>query len=646
MNKRLTYILTFVLVLTSFATNAQIDQILKPVEIHPPNPGANSQPKQTDEQLAAQYYRVREFDKAAVLYKKLYETKNNSLYYTYYLYCLVHLQDYKVAEQLVKKQMRDFPTIVKYKVDLGYIYTEMGEQRKATKQFDQAIKEIPNNKARIVELANAFLYRNQTDYAVSVYEKGKRKIDYPFYMELGNLFRQVRNYPMMVDNYLNHVDYDPADIARIQTRLQNVLHTEKDNEVGEYLRVALLSRVQKDPEKLYFSELLQWLSIQNKDFEMALIQAKSIDRRNNEDGVRLFELANICLSNDAYKVAIDAFESIIKKGKNTPLYVDARIGVLYAHYLKVTKTRDYTEKDLSDLEEAYLSALEEYGRNASTIVIMQYLGHLQGFYLNKPNDAIELLWEAVSIPNANTRFIAECKLELADVLLLIGDVWEAKLLYSQVEKSFKNDPLGYDAKFKNAKLSFYIGEYAWAKAQLDVLKAATSKLIANDALYLAVLIDDNLGVDSVSPALDMYAKADLLLYQNKHKEALITLDSILNSVKWNSIFDETILKKAEIKIELGMYAEASEDLKVIVEDYAYDITADNALFKLAQLNETHLNNPEEAKILYQKILTDYPGSVFVVDARKRFRYLRGDMKYDEMTQEEIFFYDLAPLNEN
>jgi len=446
----------------------------------------------------------------------------------------------------------------------------------------------------------------------------------------------------MVENYLNHVDYKYAEIARVQNKLQSVLNNQLDNNVNEYLRVALLSRIQKDPEKVYYAEMLEWLSIQNKDFEMALIQAKSIDRRLSEDGVRLFELADICLSNQEYNVAIDAYKSIVKKGEISPLYVDARIGILYAHYLKVTKTHDYSEKDLEDLENEYLLALENYGKNSSTIVIMRYLGHLQGFYLDKPDEAISLLWEAVSIPNASQQYVAECKIELADILLLTGDVWDAKLLYAQVEKSFKNNPIGYEAKLRNAKLSFYIGEYAWAKAQLDVLKAATSKLIANDALFLSILISDNLGTDSVSIELDMYAEADLLLYRNQEEAALTLLDSIMKLSTWHSIFDEVLMKKAEIKIKQRKYEEASLLLTDIVDNYAYDITADNALFMLAELNETHLENPAEAQALYQKLLTDYPGSLFAVEARKRFRNLRGDFETQEPTQEEKLLFNLQP----
>ena len=628
------------LVVCSTGILAQNDSILKPVRIRPPNPGKVPQKVDSDEQLAAQYFRTRDFDKAVVLYKKLYENRSTSVYYTYYLYCLLELQQYKDAEKLVKKQIQGYPDRLKYIVDLGHIYNKTDNIGKAKKQFELAIKKLPANKNIIQETANAFLLRGQTDYAVEVYKKGKKILDYPFYLELGNLYRQTRNFSLMIDAYLDCVDDDYFNITTVQGRLQNVLNDDPDNEISEYLRVALLERVQKDPDKIYFSEMLLWLSIQNEDFEMALLQAKAIDRRLNEDGERLINLAEIAMVNQAYDVAIEAYKIILKKGNNNFLYLDAKIGLLYAHYLRTIESVDHEKNDLADLETEYLQTLDEFGRNSSTIIIMQYLGHLQAFYLGKPDKAIIILNEAINLPNAQERNIAECKIELADILLLTGDVWEAKLLYAQVEKSFKLDPLGYMAKYKNARLSFYIGEYDWAKAQLDVLKAATSKLIANDALYLSILISENLDADSSTVALGMYGQADLLLYRNMEEEALIILDSILQLATYHPIFDEVILKKAEIRIKQKRYEEASVLLNELLEKYAYDITADNALFMLANLNEKQLNDPDKAMELYQRLLNDYPASLFAVESRKRFRVLRGDFDKEELTEEEKLLFDL------
>ena len=640
MKSAIRYIILLLLCVAFSSLWAQVDDILKPVEIHPPKPPSPIVKQESDEQLAAQFFNSKDYAKAVVLYEKLYKEKNSIAYYTYYLFCLIELEEFKNAEKLVKQQIKDFPSRSKYLVDLGYVYMEAGEQSKAKKQFETAISEMPLQRASVVELSNAFFIRGQSDYAVEVFETAGNMMDYPFYLELANLYRQFGNYSNMVEAYLDYVDYDYMNMQIVQSQLQNVLLDDPDNAKSEYLRVSLLTRIQKNPQKIYFSEMLLWLSIQNKDFEMALTQAKSIDRRQHEDGERLFDLAGISLANQNYDVAIDAYKTILKKGEDNYLYIDARIGLLYAHYQKVTSLVNPKLEDLVSLENDYEGALLEYGKNESTIVIMQYLGHLEAFYLHNNEKAIDILNEAISITRASPQHIAACKIELADVLLLSGDVWESKLLYAQVEKTFKNDPIGYEAKFKNAKLSFYIGEYDWAKAQLDVLKAATTKLIANDALRLSVLISDNIAMDSSTVALSMYAKADLLYYRNMDDEALATLDSIFDLATWHPIFDEVMLKKAEIQIARERYEIAADLLEQIVKDYPNDITADNALFLLAGLYENQFKDLDKAMEYYQKLIQDYPASLFTVDARKQFRILRGDFDKETLTEEEKFLFNL------
>lgn len=644
MIKFFTSILIAVFCLSGLVSHGQVDKILKPVEIHYPGPPIPAKPivqKESDQQLASKYFRNRQYDKALILYHKLYLETNNEIYYRYYFYCMIEMEEFKEAEKLVKKQLKKYPHKQSYKVDLGFTYQRKGETKKANRYFEDAIDEVPKNKGAIVELANAFLAKGQSEYAVQTYQRGRHLMkQYSFSMELGDLYRQLSNYSLMIEEYLNFIDEDISNIQRIQNKLQNALSKDKDKTISNQLRRALLVRVQKSPQKLYYSELLLWLSVQEKDFEMALTQAKSIDRRKNEEGERIIDLASLCLSNQNYEVAIEAYEYVLKKGKNSYLYSEARIGILNAKYMRITKGSLSEMKDYQELESEYISILEEYGYNSNTIRLMQYLAHLQAFYLNKTKDAANLLWKAIDFTNAKPLIIAECKIELADILLFDGDVWEAKLLYAQVEKKFKHEPIGHEAKFKNAKLSFYIGEFDWAKAQLDVLKAATSKLIANDALRLSVLISDNIGMDSSAVALQMFANADMLLFRNQDEKALATLDSIFDAYSSHPIFDEVLYKKAEIKIKQSKYDEAIIFLDEIVKDYSFDIVADDALYLVAGIYDYKLDDQDKAMEYYQKILNDYPASLYVVDARKRFRTIRGDFDTDEVSDEELFFYDL------
>ncbi len=577
------------------------------------------------EKLAAEYLKNKDFEKAVKLYGELYDEKKTHFFYTYYLYCLLELQDYKSASKLIKKQIRNNPDHLRYLVDEGYIYTLTGDQDKARKIFDDAFDEITANPNLVKELANAYNYRGQTDYAIRTYMKGREMLgDDRFHYEMANIYKRMESYDKMVSEYLDQMTDYPNTMKTVKSRLQSALSNDPEGKINDALRSELLRRIQKHPEELINSEMLIWLSIQQKDFDMALIQSKSLDKRLHEEGSRIIDLANLCMTNDEYDVAIDAYDYLLNKGPDSPYYLDARIGILNARYMKITNRYDYTRQDLIDLKTEYQKTLDEFGENPSTVPIMKYMAHLQAFYLDEVDQAVALLNKAVEIPGVRPATKAECKLELGDILLFKGNVWDATLLYSQVDYDFKNDPLGHLAKFKNAKLSYYIGEFGWAKAQLDVLKAATSKLIANDAMELSLLISDNIDMDSSYTALRYFSRADLLVYQNKIDEAVVTLDSIQTVSLWHPLHDEVLFKKGEIMLKKGDFEAADSLFAKVTEMYPDDILADNALIMRARLYDQHFRNPEKAMQLYENLMFDYPGSLFVVEARKRYRELRGD----------------------
>ena len=602
--------------------------VIAQAQVNPPTPQQrrNLQQDNTEERLASQYYRNKEYDKAAALYEKLYDKSPTQRYYTYYYFCLIQLREYQKANKLVKKQIRKYPQIIKYHVDLGYVYIQAGEAVRAEKEFEEALKKLTPNIARIKDLANAFYARGQIDYATETYNKGRKlvKNEYGFHFEMANLYKLSGNYTAMIDEYLAELMENPESIQSVQNRLQVAVNNDSEGTVTDYLWKSLLQLNQKNPENLETAEMLLWLSVQLKDFTFALTQAKSLDRRYNEEGDRVFEVAQLCVSNAEYEEAIEAFTYVINKGEQYPYYMESLTGLLNARYLKIINDITYQEEDLLALENDYITTIEAFGMNRFSIPLMRDLAHLQAFYLDKLPESVELLEHAIKIPNAPANTVALCKIELADIYLFSGEVWEATLLYSQVDKAFKNNPLGHLAKYKNARLTYYIGEFEWARAQLDVLKAATSKLIANDAMELSLLISDNMDPDSSMNGLFIFAKADLLSYQNKDDLALQTLDSIYLIGLYHPLFDEVLFKKAEIMIKKGHYEEADSLLQRVVDYYPFDILADDALFLRAEIHEQQFNNIEQAMDLYQELLLNYPGSLYVVEARKRFRNLRND----------------------
>lgn len=579
-----------------------------------------------DEQLALQYYQTGEYDKAVVLFEKLYDKKTDDPIYKNYLRSLLALKEYDKAEKIAKKQAKKYPDKLHYLVDLGTVYEASGSLDKAKQQYEKAVKLLKNDQDQIFTLANAFIVLKKFDFTIDTYLKG-RKVDpsYSYNFELAEIYYITKDYQKMIDEYLDVLSKSEAYIQNVQNSLQAKLGDDQDGNKNELLRTALLRWIQKVPEKTIFSEMLMWLFVQQKDFESALIQAKALDKRLKEDGSRVLTLAGLCVSNEDYDAAIKAYQYLITKGPDSYHYINSRVELLNTANKKLVNNGTFTNADLLALEKEYYATLNDLGKNPKTASLVKGLAHLQAFYLNKTDEAIAFLKEIIALPNVPPRFQADCKLELGDIYLITGEIWESTLLYSQVDKANKGEPIGEEAKFRNVRLSYYKGDFEWARAQLDVLKGGTSHLIANDALALSLLIQDNMGLDSNITGLLIFAKADLLTFQNKDDAALLTLDSLLADTPEHSLADEVLLKKAEIMKRKGRYEEEAALLQKIIDKYGTAILADDAYFMLADLYERKLQNKQKAMDLYQELLVKFPGSSYVVEARKRYRALRGDV---------------------
>jgi tetratricopeptide (TPR) repeat protein len=578
-----------------------------------------------DEQLAVQFYQSGEFDKALVYYEKLYSKKQSELYYNYYVDCLIHTKDFKKAEKIIRRQIKNYPYDLIYRVDLGTMFRAAEHEEKAKKEYEQAIKDISPNQNQVFDLAKSFIALKEYDYAIETYKKGRKLISfYSFHFELADVYESKKDYAAVANEYLDAVSEDERSLQSVQNVMQDKFNRNSDPKKNEILKNELLRRIQHESDKSVFSELLLWMLIQQKEFDAAFVQAKALDKRKKEEGTRVMALASICQSNEEYDVAMKCYNYVIGLGADSYFFQNARIDLLSTMNKKVTSKGSWSQQELTDLEKLYKQTLKDLGKNSTTSKCMQDLAHLEAFYLYNTLEATTLLNEVVEMPQVSPISQAECKLELGDILLLKGDVWEASLLYSQVEKSYKHDPIGQEAKFRNAKVGYYTGDFKWAQAQLNVLKGATSKLIANDAMDLSLRISENMADDTNALPMMMFARAELLSFQNKDEQAITTLDSINKLFPGHALSDDILYKRAKIMIKKGRYEEAISFYQKIVDNYGTDILADDALFDMAVLYEEKLNNKVRAMQLYQDVLTKYPGSIFTTEARKRYRSIRGD----------------------
>ncbi|NRB47862.1 MAG: tetratricopeptide repeat protein [Saprospiraceae bacterium] len=575
-------------------------------------------------QLAQQYFRDGEYEKAAVLYEKLYnKNTRNDFFFDRYVECLLAMEDFKRGETVIKQQLRKTPEKVNLYVTYGKLLERQFKDEEAKKMYAAAIENLPKEQYRITRLANSFLSLTKYEEAIATYEKGAQLLRDKriFSYNLGDLYRRKGDVPKMITNYLNSLEDRPERLNNMKTIFQRYLLEEDYKE----LQRQLYERLQKSENAIHLSEMLTWVFIQRKDYKNAFRQVKALDRRFGENGGRIYRLARIASNDKDYDAAIAAYDYIVEsKGLASTFYIDAKREALRCRRSKLVEGYSYTEEDLRVLETQYESFLNEFGRSRATAGIVLELAELQAFYLNDLDKAIQILNELINFPGIDRIVQANGKLSLADFYLMKGEVWESTLLYSQVDKAFKEDLLGHEARFRNAKLSYFNGDFQWAQTQFDILKASTSRLIANDALDLSVFIMDNLGLDTSATALITYSQAELLVFQNRFQEAFDKMDSLLVAFPDHSLQDDVLYLKANVYKKKRNFEKAAELYETIVEKYKEEIRADNSLFALAELYETQLNDIEKAKTLYETLFIDFSGSTFAVEARKRFRRLRGD----------------------
>ncbi|MEQ1747018.1 MAG: tetratricopeptide repeat protein [Saprospiraceae bacterium] len=577
-----------------------------------------------NQQLANQYYQNGEYEKAAELYLQLMENDRGlaDYYFDSYFICLLNLQQYEEGEKALKKQIKKSPNSAKLYVLYGNLYERLEKPEEAAAQYDMAIAKMAPDYASVRNLAKVFTDNAKFDLAIKTYERGGEifKDAKRFAFDLAELYRRKGNTPKMVEHYLNNIEAEPARLLTVQTQLARSLNDADYAELQTQLYARL--QTQDNPD---FIELLAWTFVQRKDFKSALRQFKALDKRLGEPGQRVFKLAGDAEAARDYDAAIAAYEYIIQeKGAQNPFFFDSKRQAMNCRRRKITEGYDYTVQDLRTLETEYESFLTQHGPGRNTAHIVVQLADLEAYYINDLPKAIRLLNELSQQPGLNRSVVARAKINLADFYLMSGEIWESTLLYSQVDKEFREEILGQEARFKNAKLSYFNGDFEWSQAQFNVLKASTSKTISNDAIDLSVFIMDNLNSDTTTDAMAIYAAAEMLVYQNRFPEAFGLLDSLRANFPENTLQDDILYLQAQVFEKKRDYAKAAELYATVAEKFPEDIRADNSMYALAMLYEEKLNEVEKAMALYEKIFIDHSGSVFAVDARKRFRILRGD----------------------
>lgn len=570
-----------------------------------------------NEQLAQYYYEKGDFEKAKISYEELLQSvPQNYQYFIRTIDCYQQLKQFEVAEKAIQTRLD------KYKqssllVELGYNFKIQQQDEKAQKYFEQALAKIKSNPNEVYGIANSFEKKVLLDYALQAYKTAVQlQPNFNFNYQMGLLYGQLGNTDMMISTFLDEAFVHQESTILIQNQFSRFMTDEGDAGFSANLRKALITRTQKNQD-VYWNQFLSWFYTQQKEFGKAFVQEKAIYKRNPESLNAIINLAQLAIDEKDDTTATTILEFVLENTTEIELLVQANT------YLMQVKIDTTSEKDWPNLETELSALISKYGISPFTLSLQLMQAHFLTFNLKKPEAGKTIVRAALEL-QLDEYETSKAKMELADILLYEAKFNQALLYYSQIENDLKNDAVAHEASLKAAKTSYFKTDLEWALKQFKELKSASTQLIANDALEYFLLINDNTVADSTQVALKAFAKADYLEYQNRNQEAIQAFQAILKLYKGQEIEAVTNLRLGQLYEKIGEFSLALAQYQSIIEQHSDGIYVDEALYFSAELYKNQLQLPDKAKPLYEKIIFNHQDSIYFVEARRKFRELRGD----------------------
>ncbi|MGI6477956.1 MAG: tetratricopeptide repeat protein [Salinivirgaceae bacterium] len=578
---------------------------------------------QQEFRLALEYYNNREFDKAESVLETLLEKNTNSTYLRYYLNSLVEQKKFDETEKAIKYYSRKVGNNPSIKVDIGQIYKLMGKAKESEKYYREAISSSLNNRNSVVSVASSFINNREFEWAERTYFEASKKLkNETFEQELAMLYYYMRRYGEMVDIYLELLARSDGFLQMVQNRLNSAIYTDTDKSLTDIVEQKLLLKIQQYPNHDVFNEMLIWIYIQQNNYSGAYIQARALDLRNRENGSRLITLAKQATEAKDYETAVKAYNDVLAYGEFSPFYEDAYREKLYVLYARIKTGLDTDIETINNTIELYRNAIAKFGYQRDFLPTILNFIELSSLYSDTYTEALQTIEKAENIRGLTNIDIANIEILKADIMLYQNKIWDATLIYAKIERDNKDNPIGYEAKFRKVKMAFYLHDFEWAKSQIDVIKASTTKLTSNDAIEMSIVLYEGWSeTDSTQQPLKLFATALLKHAQHDVQNALILVDSVV-ATGHSFLSVEALNLKGKILQENARYAEAAEAYERAVTFYSYETNSDFSLFQLGKLYSEHLNDSNKAIELFTRLLHDYKSSIFCIEARHLIHNIR------------------------
>lgn len=580
-----------------------------------------AQEKQDKKELADEYFKRGNYAKAIDLYENLFGNPEWDAAIFPNLMTSLEKEKPGRVESTLKKFLKKYPDQFNFQTyQYRYIKEKQGQKDLDKHVSSRFIPWLLKAQERVFLGFSFFSGPEAQTYKKELLDQAIKQYGYEtFWKLILETHLQQKNYVEASKMVTDLVNRNQPTTEELQSFIQESV---QESAFARQLQLDLLKAAQQKPGQSQYPEFLAWLYLQIKDFEGAMQQYKALDLQQNSGGTRLYQLGEFALNNDFQKVAIRCFEFLVQQFPASPYRFMAQ--------QKLIQLREEVVKNTYPVQKSEVKALIlEYENLAENQYLNMYdlnlkVAELYGKFLNRPDSAILLLETKMKATRWPRNMESKAKILLADMYILKNEPWEASLLYGQVEKDEAESLLGYEAKLKNAKVFYFKGEFELCQEQLDVLKMSTSRDISNDAIDLGLLIQDILAEDTTGYFLSKFAEIDLLIFQGNYPDAVTKIDNVL-AASSNAIVTERMRYRLyKNYIAMRKPDEALQQLDLIFKTKASDLYLDDALFFMGNIYADQKKDKDKAMELYLQLIKDYPGSLFVVDARKKLRQLRGD----------------------
>lgn len=594
--------------------------------------------------LAQSFEQSGDWARAAALYESmLTDNPQNYVVFEGLRRSYTELKEYSKAITLVNTRLLIDPGNESLLTTLGGLYNLSGMPQTADSLWQIVLRKDTKNSSLYRIVAAQLIEHRQYDRAIQIYLQGRSATGDMnlFVEELASLYSALRQYENATRELVKIVRLNPQQGTYVQSRLASFTSREE----GRQAALGIIeNEVKQNPKTIPLRTILAWLMTEGKDYGGALGQYEIIDDVTKAEGKEIFQFAQRAAQERAHQTAAKAFREVVGRTSAPTMLAQARLG--YARAIEELSIENDSTAQAQDLAgspkgDSYLSGtisetqptlrgalalyeniVADYPRSE---VAMQATFRMGRIFLSRffDLDGAAAAFTTVKSMGFNASLQNEAILSLAEVETARNRLDQARQQYIL----FFNLPLEHErerALFRIAELDYFEANFDSATARLERISTNTKGDQANDALQLLYFIQENRG--SGTAALKEFSRAELLVRQRKHSEALVVFEGLAALYPGSPLLDDCMLRSAELQLHLGRVPGALATFQRIVTEMKTSVLRDRAQMRIGEVYERTVKNKVNAIEAYEKLLEQFPTSLFAEEARKRIRILRGDAR--------------------